>query len=274
MNFNDYLKMTRAEHDTRVYKIIYVDMVKDLKAGILLTQIIYWFSPDEQGRNRTRATYKGRRAIAKQRSDWFEELRMTEREYDSAIKVLKHYGVVDVVNSMFNAKRTPFIMINEERFMALYKETSGIDSVLQKVLHRNNTIRKTDLTLNVTPLTKTTTKSTTKNTSIGNFDKQNPTYYFSDVLNSFTINDDTKYYIDYYLNNVKNERYTVNFWNTIINNLNDNLECYDEFEYIDDVIQKYIEAPFNAHSLYHSTLHNVLGHRMQEAGLISYLEEC
>lgn len=265
MEFNDYLKIKRAEGRKVSYELTYVDMVRDLKAGLLLSQIMYWFTPDENGKSKTRVTYKGRRAIAKARSDWFEEIRMTEKEYDSAIKVLKHYKIVDVVNSMFNSKRTPFIMINEDIFMALYVEAVGIDSVLLKTEHRYKQISKTEIAKKVIPLTESTTEITTKN-NIGNFDKQNPTIPFKDYYFNNEIDENIAYYIERYLYIHRQEKYTVDKWNEIVENLDEiqYVDCKD----IDYIIDKYLATDFKQHSLYHSSLDSILKNRMYEVGII------
>jgi hypothetical protein len=79
-------------------------------AGILLSQIMYWFLPDKEGNPKLRVKDKeGMSCLAKNRKDWKKECRITPRQYDRAIKILKKKGFIDVKNSMFMGKRTPLL---------------------------------------------------------------------------------------------------------------------------------------------------------------------
>lgn len=163
MDMNKFLALKSIEQQRVNFEMTYVDVAGgDLVAGLLLSQIIYWFSPDKNGKSKTRATYKGRRAIAKNRYDWYEEVRITPRQYDRSIKILKELNIVDIENSMFSGKRTPFIMLNDDVFLRLYNnELSRYNETVTPILPNSNT----DTDESVTPLTDTTTETTTKTTS-------------------------------------------------------------------------------------------------------------
>lgn len=241
-----------------------------LNESIILQQIHYWLEINKKTNNNFKdGFYWSYNSYEKWQEQFpFWSLSTIKR----TIKKLESYGLVISGNyNKMKIDRTKWYRID-------YEMLEKVDTCELVPLGQNDPINESNCTNhNVSmnkpiPEIKTNTKS--KNTSIGNFDKQNPTYSFFDVLNSFEIKEETKVYIAYYYANVKTEKYTYYFWETIINNLNDNLECYGDMDYIEDIVDKYIETPFNAHSLYHSTLPNVLGHRMQELGLISYMEEC
>ena len=153
MDMEKFLALKSVEQQRINFEMTYVDMAGgDLIAGLLLSQIIYWFTPNKHGKSKIKATYKGRPALAKSRDEWYKEIRITKRQYDRAIKTLKEKGIIDIENSMFNSKRTPFIMLNEETFLSLYT----------KELHRYYTNVNTGIDESVTPLTETTTKTTTE----------------------------------------------------------------------------------------------------------------
>lgn len=84
----------------------YVDITGDLIEGTLLSQILYWFNPDKNGNLKVRILKDGYYWIAKQRKDWQDEIRITERQYDRAIKSLKDKGFVILSKYKFNSMPT------------------------------------------------------------------------------------------------------------------------------------------------------------------------
>ena len=157
---NEFYTIEHKKTQRVNFEMTYVDIAQgDVIAGLLLSQIIYWFSPTKEGRNKTKVVYNGRRAIAKGRDEWYDEIRVSARQYDRAIGILKDVGVVSVENSMFNARRTPFIMLNESKFLELYN---------QELLRYYETvtpispISNTDINETGIPLTETTTEINNK----------------------------------------------------------------------------------------------------------------
>lgn len=67
----------------------YIDIAGDLIAGTLLTQILYWCGEDEGGHGKLKVFRDGHYWLAKGRDDWYEEVRVTPRQYDTAISKLK-----------------------------------------------------------------------------------------------------------------------------------------------------------------------------------------
>ena len=74
----------------------YVDIAGDLVAGALLGQILYWFGPGKEGKTRARIVKDGRYWIAKARADWWDEIRITPKQYDRAAKILKDKGLIEI----------------------------------------------------------------------------------------------------------------------------------------------------------------------------------
>lgn len=106
------IRWEKTARDTIDVKRCYVDIAGDLIAGILLSQIIYWFLPTKNGLSKIRLKKNGIECLAKHRSDWWNECRITPKQYDRAMTCLVKKGLVTVTNSMFDAKRTPFISVN------------------------------------------------------------------------------------------------------------------------------------------------------------------
>jgi hypothetical protein len=74
---------------------IYIDICGDLIAGTLLSQILYWFRPSLEGHTKIRINKGGFLWMAKCRDDWWDEIRITPKQYDRAIKVLQNMGFVE-----------------------------------------------------------------------------------------------------------------------------------------------------------------------------------
>lgn len=73
----------------------YIDITEDLVAGTLLSQILYWFMPDKDGKRKVRVYKHNHYWLAKGREDWWDEIRITPKQYDRAIKILKEKELVE-----------------------------------------------------------------------------------------------------------------------------------------------------------------------------------
>jgi len=203
MDMNGFLALKALEQQRVNFEIAYVDIANgDLVAGLLLSQIIYWFLPDKDGKNKTRATYNGRQAIAKNRDDWYQEVRISPKQYDRAIKILQDLNIVEVTNSMFKGKRTPFIMINEYVFLELYKNALQVMTIGE---HRYSPKVKTDVDKKERPLTETTTETTTEiinndNGILSNDENSIRPFPNSDVINAMRV-----YMTDLYVKKTGNQ---------------------------------------------------------------------
>lgn len=105
----------------------YIDLVDDLNTGLLLNQIIYWYSPSKSGDsikgNKLRVRKEGHLWIAKGREDWYDEIRITKRQYDRCRKVLEDdYGIIEVKKFKFNGERTLHTRLLKEKFMKLVND--------------------------------------------------------------------------------------------------------------------------------------------------------
>lgn len=106
------VKLTEAEIKVRVdneYKNNYIlthtaciDIAGDLIAGMLLDRIMYWFSVGENGKRRVRVVRDGYYWLTKQRTDWYDELRISPKQYDRASKILAKKGLIHTAKYRFN----------------------------------------------------------------------------------------------------------------------------------------------------------------------------
>ena len=96
----------------------YVDMAGDLIAGALLGQILYWFGAGKDGKSRARIVKDGFLWIAKTRADWWDEIRISPKQYDRAAKILKEKGFIEIKTFKFYGNPTTHIRIIPEAINA------------------------------------------------------------------------------------------------------------------------------------------------------------
>ena len=147
MNWQEFISWELFSRDTLDIKKCYIDIANDLVAGILLSQIIYWNLPSKNGDTKLKASYKGKPALVKSRADWWDECRITIKQYNRAIGILKDKKLVLVDNSMFNGKRTPFIRLNRKVLIGCLESvqpvsTKGNDRKVPKVTTLNRDYNK------------------------------------------------------------------------------------------------------------------------------------
>jgi len=125
-DFSTFLAWEKASRDTIDFKKIYVDMVGDLIAGLLLAQIIYWHLPDEHGNTKLRVRKNDKLYLVKSRKEWWDECRLSEQNYKTAIKKLKALGIVETEVHRFRNFPTTHIYLNQTMFMALHTKAVNV----------------------------------------------------------------------------------------------------------------------------------------------------
>jgi len=166
------------------FKPAYVDMAGDLIAGLMLSQLVYWcLLPDAKGKSRLRVRRDGHKWMAKSRSKWWDEIRLTPKQADRAIKILVSAGLVVRKNSLFNGKRTTLLRIDRHVFRDAWLkfvsapeqaldpsecdpgDDPGETSVLTEEPRQCPPKGNTGVDQRSTPITETTAEPTTDNTS-------------------------------------------------------------------------------------------------------------
>lgn len=89
----------------------YVDIAGDLIAGSLLGQILFWFGRGKDGTSRAKIRKDGHLWVAKARADWWDEIRITPKQYDRAAKILRDKGFIELRTMKFNGNPTTHIRI-------------------------------------------------------------------------------------------------------------------------------------------------------------------
>jgi len=117
----NFLAREQAENDGFYTKKMYIDIANgDLLAGILLSQIVYWYLPSkDNGATKLRVVKDGELWLAKGRDDWWEECRIKAYQFDRAIKVLCDIGIVEKKIFKFNGNPMIHVRIVPDKFLEL-----------------------------------------------------------------------------------------------------------------------------------------------------------
>lgn len=168
----------KSSKDVIDVKRIYIDIADDLVAGILLSQIIYWNLPNEKGQTKLKVEKDGKLWLAKSRQEWWEEIRISPKQFDNAIKKLESKNIVETKLFKFNGAPTKHIALNEKVIVDL------INNVVRGEMHFDQRVKsnlpkgedgncpkgKMNFNKRVNSLTEITTEITTKTTNKENID--------------------------------------------------------------------------------------------------------
>lgn len=276
-NYNDFLTWERTCNDTVDLKKTYIDLTGDLISGLLLSQIIYWNLPDKHGKSKLRVHKKDKYWLAKQRTDWWDEIRITPKQYDRAIKELEKLGIVEVWNTMFSGKRTPHIHFKFEHFLELLNQ-----QLQSKESPRFLPLGKTDIDLSVIPITETTAKNTEKDNK-GFLPDGEKTHAFS--FNSFCerypeeidnpdIIPAVEYYLTAYKEYMGDDHPNLKFeqWQRVVNRImyiDNGFQTLDvDLGNIEDMINKHFVTEYN------NCDYNILHYISGDIAKNRYYEEC
>jgi len=113
-NKDDFLKWEATTRDCIDVKKVYIDIAGDLVAGILLNQIVSCYKKNNSLVERNNSLW-----LVKKRTDWWEECRITPKQFDRAIRILKDKKLVETAIFKFNGEPTTHIKINWENFFEL-----------------------------------------------------------------------------------------------------------------------------------------------------------
>lgn len=148
MKIDQFFRWEQASRDTIDVKKIYVDVADDLVAGVLLSQIVFWFLPNQEGRTKLRVNKNGFTWLAKGREDWWNECRIKPRQYDTAIKKLIDLEILEKETFKFNGNPTTHIRIIWEKFLTVLNnnlkntnilENAGFNESVISISHHKDT---------------------------------------------------------------------------------------------------------------------------------------
>ena len=116
-----FLQWEAASRNVMVIKRCYIDVAGgDLIAGILLSQILFYYLPTKQGESRkVTILHDGIYWLAKRREDWWKECRITAKQFDRASAVLESLGILRTKLYRFNGSPTVHLTPDFPRLLAL-----------------------------------------------------------------------------------------------------------------------------------------------------------
>jgi hypothetical protein len=118
-----YAAMDNVSQDVIGIKKIYIDMTGDIKAAMVLDELIFWTLPRENKMSGLRVWKDGVLWLAVGRSEWWDRKRLTERQADTAIKKLLEQNIIIKDVFRFNNSPTMHLRLNVSIFFEKYAET-------------------------------------------------------------------------------------------------------------------------------------------------------
>lgn len=112
MTKEEFIQYEKMSRDTIDVKRIYIDVAGDVVTGVLLSQIVFYYLPDNEGKTKLRVIHDNKLWIAKTREDWWEECRISPKQFDRSIKILEDKKIVTTKIMKFNGNPTKHIYLN------------------------------------------------------------------------------------------------------------------------------------------------------------------
>jgi hypothetical protein len=142
-SMKEFFQWEAFSRDTIDVKRAYIDLAGDLVTGILLSQIIYWHLPNKDtGESKLKVFKEGSYWLAKGRSDWWDECRISAKQFDRSINILEDSKLVITRIFKFNGMPTKHISLNGEVFLeklnALIEGKNVIDEKVKTNKSSNN----------------------------------------------------------------------------------------------------------------------------------------
>ena len=119
MNQTEFLLWEQNSRDTIDFKKIYVDITEDLISGLLLSQIVYWYLPNKDGKTKLRVMIEGKQFLCKSRDDWWDECRISPKRFDRASKILVDKKLIEKRIKRFNGLATMHIRLDIDKLIEL-----------------------------------------------------------------------------------------------------------------------------------------------------------
>lgn len=101
MDMQGFLAWEAASRDTIDVKRCYIDVAGDLVAGVLLSQIVFWHLRGRDGQQRLNVQRDGHWWLAKPRTAWWDECRISPKQFDRACGVLDQNGKHVIVSAVY-----------------------------------------------------------------------------------------------------------------------------------------------------------------------------
>jgi hypothetical protein len=146
----------------------YVEIAGGLAAASLLSQIVYWHLPSEDGRYKLRVFRDGNWWVAKTRKQWKDECCLSDWQYRKALESLVAKGLVIERVMLFAGLTTTHVRLVHSRYEELMNEYLGLEEsskreVVKPDFQNGGIIKGGNEDPSIT-YTESTAKSTTEST--------------------------------------------------------------------------------------------------------------
>lgn len=162
MEFEEFMLWEKSSRDVIDVKRVYIDIADDLVSGILLSQIVYWFLPKDSGESKLTVFREDRYWIAKSRDDWWNECRITTKQFDRSSSLLEDLGFIQTRVFKFNGLAVKHISLNLE---IVFLRVKALLTKGQKQLNYPKVNPAIPQRVNPYKEAETTTKNTSENTN-------------------------------------------------------------------------------------------------------------
>lgn len=125
-DFDDFIVWEKASRDTIDVKVCYLDLAGDVVTGLFLSQLIYWYLPNSKGQSKLRIYKDKQYWIAKTHNEWYEEIRLTQKQVRRSLEILKKKRIVETKVYKYNGTPTTHIRIIKTNFLKKLKEVVGL----------------------------------------------------------------------------------------------------------------------------------------------------
>jgi hypothetical protein len=116
--FQQFLSWEASTRDVLDVKRIYIDLAGDLAAGVALSEIVYWYLPNKEGKSRLRVEHDGNLWIAAPRSQWWDRCRLSPEQADYALGKLVRKGLIEKRVFKFNGQPIVHLRLLVDGFLA------------------------------------------------------------------------------------------------------------------------------------------------------------
>jgi hypothetical protein len=120
--FGEFLAWERSTRDVIDLKKTYIDVAGDIECGLMLSQIVYWHLPSRKGEGKLTIYRDNHWWLAKKRYDWWEETRLTPKQVDRCLKMLRNLGFIYTKVYRFAGDPIVHIRMDVPKFLAKFWE--------------------------------------------------------------------------------------------------------------------------------------------------------
>lgn len=162
MKLQEFLKWEATTRDTIDFKRIYADIANgDVLAGLVLSELVFWYLPTKSGTSKLRCFHDGILWIAARRYEWWDRCRITPNQADRAIGILIDSGVVEKKIYKFNGEPTIHLRLLPQPFLDAMQKSVDHPKENPFTPKTNSATAENEIGSSRIPVTETTTEDTT-----------------------------------------------------------------------------------------------------------------